>query len=127
MPETGLAAGKVRFEEGAVTGLEGDGVGVAPAELRPGPEVRLKCAPELVVRRSLDDVVCARQPVHGEAPGDGLLVERVGVSGQGVQFAGLRLTFGADDVLHSGEVQQIAEFGGVEEAVGADCRFVSGF
>ena len=70
-------------------------------------------------------MVFARQPVHGEAPGDGLLVQRVGIAGQGVQLAGLRLALGADDVLHAGQFQQVAGFGGVEEPVRADRRFVA--
>ena len=88
---------------------------VLPAQLRSRPEVSLIAAPEVVVRRPLNDVILARQPVHGETPGDGLLVERVGRAGQGVQLAGLRLALGADDVLHVSQRQQVAQLGGVED------------
>ena len=51
---------------------------------------------------------------------DRLLIERLRIAGERVRFAGLALTFGADDVLDPGERKEVAELGGVKDIVGGD-------
>jgi hypothetical protein len=89
-------------------------VPVRPAEQLTRPEVDGIIPPKVVILRSRNGVIPAGQVVECEAPGDCLLVERLRGTGQRVRLAGLILTFGANDVLHSRQWQQFTQLGRVE-------------
>ncbi len=102
--------------------LEGDGVGHVPAQqpARPRrPQVREVVPPEGVVLRLGDRVVRSGIIIHGEAPGDRLLVEWVGNLG-GMGLPGVVAGLGADDEFGPGQGQQIPQFRGVDEVGSLD-------
>jgi hypothetical protein len=101
-------------EQGSFARLVRHEVAQGPAELRARPALELQRLQALVVSRLVDGVVFAGQVVRRQAPGDGLLIERIGL-GQGVQFVGLRLRLGAEHMLYACDVEQIADLGGVDE------------
>ena len=70
--------------------------------------------PMLVASRTVADVVLAWAVFQREAPGDRLLVERVGPLRR-VELTGVVPTLRARDVLHTAEVEQLAEFGRVDD------------
>ena len=59
-------------------------------------------------------MVLARQMVHREAPGHGLLVEWVRLL-RSVRLASVATRFGADDELGARQRQQIAELNGIDD------------
>ncbi len=103
----------------------GDEVAQRPAQLRARPTVELQGAQARVVLRPFDGVVFARQVVGREAPGDGLLVQRVGLL-QCMQLAGLGLRFGAQHMLDAGQRQQLAGFSGIDEQGGREHQIAAG-
>ena len=96
-----------------------------PVELTIGPEIELQLAELGVARRPVDGVILAGQMIHGETPGDRLLVERIGLR-QGMQLAGLGNRFGADHVLDAGRLEEVAGFRGIDHKVGFDVEEIAG-
>ena len=96
--------------------LEGDRMGMFPGKqsTRPrGHHLGHIVPPPGVVVRALDHMVLARMVFQTKAPGDGLLVERIGV----LRCRGLtsfRAGFGPRHVFHSSQRQQISELCGFQ-------------
>ncbi len=104
--------------------LHGARIESAPAEpfARPGwRELGLVVAPTGVVARGRPDLIGAIEMFEGEAPGEGLIVGRLGMIG-GAGFAGLIAGFTTGHGFGAAEREEVAEFGGVEKPGGFDAQ-----